>query len=267
MNQISGSSNTGKKHAIFSDYGQYYDLLYGDKNYVEEVSYITNLLHRIGVRSGKILEFGSGTGRHGRLLGEQGFSVVGIERSPVMASRAVLTESFKCLVGDACTTKVNDKFDAVLALFHVVSYQISNESLLQLFENASAHLSPNGFFIFDVWYSPAVGKNIPEARIKKAFNENLKVTRFAQPRLKADSNQVDVEYEIIVQDRLTGKVETTEETHSMRHFSTPEIDLIGKLTDFKIVCAEEFMTGNLPGFDTWGVCYVLKKIQHTPLNT
>ena len=53
---------------IFEAYGRYYDLLYRDKDYTAEVKYINSLLYQHGVLGNELLELGSGTGRHGRLL-------------------------------------------------------------------------------------------------------------------------------------------------------------------------------------------------------
>jgi hypothetical protein len=46
----------------------------------------------------------------------------------------------------------------------------------------------------------------------------------------------------------------------MRHFSIPEIELLAKLTGFEIIKTEEFLSGETPGPNTWGVCFVLSKV-------
>ena len=73
---------------VFVDYSRYYDLLYQDKDYVGESKYIVNLLKRHGIVKGSLLEFGSGTGKHGRLIANEGFQVHGIERSAEMVKLA-----------------------------------------------------------------------------------------------------------------------------------------------------------------------------------
>ena len=57
------------------------------------------------------------------------------------------------------------KFNAVISLFHVVSYQVSNDELESVFFNAASLLDSDGIFVFDFWYSPAVYNNIPSVRI------------------------------------------------------------------------------------------------------
>src|SRR5262249_23090703 len=93
----------------FQRYSAFYDLLYGDKDYVAEAEYVARAIHHWNPQARTILELGSGTGRHGRLLAAMGFDVHGIERSPEMvsvaiaANNAVTSEtsgSFTCEVGD-----------------------------------------------------------------------------------------------------------------------------------------------------------------------
>jgi len=61
---------------------------------------------------------------------------------------------FTCEVGDVCSANLGRSFDAVISLFHVVSYQASDEALQAVFEVATAHLGPSGVFLFDVWHGP-----------------------------------------------------------------------------------------------------------------
>ena len=69
---------------VFEKYAQYYDLLYQDKNYQSETDFILCLLNKYHPESEKILEFGSGSGIHGRLLANAGLKVSGIEISQQM---------------------------------------------------------------------------------------------------------------------------------------------------------------------------------------
>jgi SAM-dependent methyltransferase len=245
---------------VFSLYSSYYDLLYRDKDYVSEVRYISELLHRYGIINGSLLEFGSGTGKHGCLLAEKGFSVHGIERSPDMVSHTTLNSGFSCQVGDICTINLERTFNAVLSLFHVVSYQTDNSSIQQVFLNAAKHLDIGGIFIFDIWYTPAVYTMQPSVRIKRISDDQVSITRIAEPVIHYNDNIVDVNYTIYVQNQLTGELTSFQEKHPMRHFSIPEIDLFAKNAGLQRISAEEFLSGKFPGSDTWGVCFILKRL-------
>jgi len=46
----------------------------------------------------------------------------------------------------------------------------------------------------------------------------------------------------------------------MRYFSFPEISLFCSLTGFELVAAEEWLTGNEPNENTWGVCFIARSL-------
>jgi SAM-dependent methyltransferase len=247
-------------NGVFDQYSRYYDLLYRDKDYEGEVRYLQGLLARYGLALGDILEFGSGTGKHGRLLGDCGYRVHGIERSPEMVARAVQTGSFTCEVGDIQTVRTGKTYNAVLSLFHVVSYQTANEEVKAVLSNAHAHLRSGGLFAFDVWYSPAVYAQRPSVRVKRMADEAVEITRIAEPNIQPNRNRVDVHYTIFAHDLRSGGIQVTQETHAMRYFSLPEIDFIADACGFERVAAEEFLTAAPPSENTWGVFIVLQKV-------
>jgi SAM-dependent methyltransferase len=245
---------------IFDDYSRYYDLLYQDKDYAGEADYIHDLLDKHGVARGVLLEFGSGTGKHGRLLAERGHTVHGIERSAAMVAQAALADGFTCQQGDICVVQLGRIFDAVLSLFHVISYQTSNAELMAVFSRAAEHLKDGGLFVFDFWYSPAVYYQRPSVRVKRIGDERIEITRLAEPVLYPNANRVDVNYTIFARDLVSGVVQTATEAHPMRHFSLQEIDMLAAAQGFERIGAEEFLSGKPVGEDTWGVCVTLKKI-------
>lgn len=245
---------------VFNDqYSKYYNLFYADKNYAAEVAYIDRTIKKFCPEATKVLEFGSGTGGHGLLLQQHGYEMRGVELSPEMAKIAT-EKGYKCTVGDMLVTSVDENFDVVLALFHVVSYINSNQQLLQLFQNARRHLRRDGVFMFDVWFTPAVIHQMPEVRIKRAEDNELEVTRLAEPVLHHQKNVVDVNYHILAKNKKDKNYSEFSEKHSMRHFSVPEVDLLAINSGFALLKAEEFLTGNEPSINTWGVNFILKAI-------
>jgi SAM-dependent methyltransferase len=255
------------KGSVFLEYARYYDLLYRDKDYLAEADYVAGLIRRFNTNAQSILELGSGTGIHANLLAKQGYKVHGIERSPEMLARALNTaEVFKqdskvgqltFSQGDIRTSRLAERFDAVIALFHVISYQITNKDVLAAFNVAREHLREGGLFIFDVWYGPAVMTERPDVRIKRMADDKIEVTRLAEPHFIPNENRVDVNYHIFVRDLATQTVTESRETHAMRYFFKPEIECIGDQTGFHCMHVEEWVTGKAIGCDTWGVCFVL----------
>ena len=169
------------------------------------------------------------------------------------------TGSFRCLHGDIRATDLGQTFDAVISLFHVVSYQTGDEDLTATFQNAARHLRPDGLFLFDVWYGPAVLTQRPAVRVKRMENEQVHLTRIAEPTLLPNPNSVRVDYTLFVHQLTDGRIERCAESHLMRYFSTPEIRTLADRHGFDVACGEEWVTGAEPSTDTWGVCYVLRK--------
>ena len=248
------------KGEIFEEYSKYYDLLYNDKNYSNEVDYLVSILKTCNVTDGLILELGSGTGKHGKILAERGYLVHGIERSQLMVAAAVKTNRFTCECGDIRTFNSGRTYDAVISLFHVVSYITTNEDLKCLFANVACQLNRNGVFVFDFWYTPAVYSQKPETRVKRVSDGKISITRLAEPKVNYIDNLVEVVYTIYVHDLCTGGIKKFSEKHCLRHLSLPEIDSLALSCGFERVIAEEYMSGNNASEKTWGVCVVLKKI-------
>ena len=246
--------------SIFQDSASIYDLLYGEKDTISEVEWIKSELLAGGVKKqANILELGSGTGRHARAFAHSGFSVTAVEPSLEMLERATPHKRVSFLQGDGRNLKLDPSFDAVLALFHVVSYQASLLEASEFFDTASRHLTSGGLFGFDVWYSPAVLFQKPEQRVMTKENDVLRVTRQAHPSEDVVNSRVDVNYSYTVEDLKSGTISSFEEVHAMRHFTYGEIELLASAHGMSILDACEFMTHREPSRDTWGVWFVLKK--------
>jgi SAM-dependent methyltransferase len=253
---------------VFQRYSSYYDLLYRDKDYQAEAAYIGAILRAAAPGAKTVLEFGSGTGRHGRLLAAQGFHVFGIERSAEMVSAAQLRGAatlaegdvgFDCVQGDIRHLELNRTFDVVLGLFHVVSYQTTNQDVLNTFTSASRHLRPGGIFLFDVWHGPAVLAERPSVRVKRVEDEEKRLTRIAEPELDTNASAVTVHYTMLVETKGNHQLTTFGEDHRLRYYFPQEIGLLASQTGFTVERSEEFVTRQPPGESTWGVVYQLRK--------
>lgn len=239
--------------------GRYYDLFHQEKDSPAETTYVDRLLQTHGISGRDLLEFGSGTGRHGCLLAARGYHVHGLERSATMVAAAQKVDGFSCQQGDITSTLLQRRFNAVIALFHVVSYQTTNREVQAVFANAAHHLPAGGLFLFDVWYSPAVALQRPEVRVRRLRTAEFTVLRIAEPTLHPNANRVDVRYTVLAHQSTTGSLTSFEEVHQMRHFSLPELDLLCDAAGFERCTAEEWLTGAAPSEATWGVCLVLRK--------
>ncbi len=248
----------------FKVYAHYYDLIYNQKDYVKEVNYLINLFERFAMGSVKsILDFGCGTGKHSFQLSKSGYNVDGIDLSQNMIDMAIKNYgnnprlSFN--IGDIRTHNKNKKYDTVISLFHVISYQTKNEDLLKCFGNASRHLDTGGLFIFDFWYGPGVLTDRPEVRVRQLQNDEVNIWRKANPIMHANLNLVEVNYELKISTASKLDQNVINERHSMRYLFKPELDYFLERSGFKVAGFFEWMSMIEPGFDTWNAVIVAKK--------
>jgi len=246
-------------------YSQYYDLLYQDKDYSSEVDYINDLIIQFSNNAKTILDMGCGTGRHAELFYDKGYTVHGIDLSEDMLTIAETRcagkeDRLSFSNGNVVDLKLNKKFDIVVSLFHVMSYQNSNEDLIKAFEVAREHLNKDGIFVFDFWYGPAVLTDLPVTRVKRLKDENITVTRVSEPSMHVQENIVDVKFEIFIEDNNSKKIIKKSELHKMRYLFDTELKMICKKTGFDILSKRSWLSNEKPNFDSWNVVWVVKKL-------
>ena len=244
-------------------YSDYYDLLYHDKNYDKEADYINTLIQKYSSNCTKILDLGCGTGIHDELLSKNGYKIHGVDLSEEMLVKAneksKVNTNLSFEKADITNFNNNEKYDVVVSLFHVISYQITNSQLIDSLKTAYNHLKEGGVFIFDFWYGPAVLNDQPVTRIKRVSNDTIKVTRLAEPEMFPKENRVIVNYEIFLENLKSGNISTFKESHNMRYLFDQELELICNDISFKIKDKYHWLTNNSPDINSWNVVWILEK--------
>ena len=250
--------------AVFDAYAAYYDLLYRDKDYAAEADYVCTLLQKHAPGARQLLELGCGTGGHAAEFVAHGYEVTGVDISPAMirlakAKQELLpfTQRLHFHEGDLRQIDLGRTFDAVVALFHVMSYQTSNEDLAAAFANAARHLRPGGVLVFDFWHGPAVLTDPPTKRVRSMAGPNISVTRTAEPLVLAAENIVDVKFEILVS-AVDGD-HHFKETHRMRYLFAPELDLLLGQAELSRESLLAWLGDEPPGIDAWYACVVARR--------
>lgn len=250
----------------FEAYSAYYDLLYQDKPYEAEAEYVYKKLQQaFGPNLKSVLELGCGTGKHATLLAQRSLHITGVDLSEtmVMQAQARINENgnLNFVKGDVRNLNLQQQHDAVISLFHVASYQTKNSDILGFMKTAFRHLVPGGVFLFDFWYGPAVFTQQPVVRVKRMQSERYSVTRIAEPVHHAEQCRIDVNFEILVEDKSTNTMKRITETHPMRYFFLPELRLLLEKTGFRIddLRFEEWITGRDASPESWGVTAIVRK--------
>lgn len=252
---------------VFNAYAEYYDLLYKNKEYAAEAEYVATLLKRHKNGVGSILELGCGTGAHAELLARIGFEVHGIDLSREMlvkaeARKASLPAEVAARLtfshGDVRSVRTGRTYDAVISLFHVMSYQTSNTDFKSAFETVATHLAKGGIFLFDFWYGPAVLLQKPEVRVKRLVDAKIVVTRIAEPVMHLNENVVVVNYSMFIEDKASKAVHQVSESHRMRYVFLPELIELSA-PKFTEVASHAWLSDAEPCADSWAVVQVLER--------
>lgn len=249
----------------FQDYAYYYNAFYQDKDYAAESRQVDTLLKRYGSNIRKIINYGCGTGRHDIELSKLGYDCIGIDMSSLMIDIAKenskgMNANIDFSVADIRTYEPKEKYDAVISLFHVMSYQNSNDDILSAFQSARKALDDGGLFLFDLWYGPGVLSDPPVVRVKEVQDDKYKLIRIARPVMHDKANVVDVCYEVMVIEKETGCTKTINETHHMRYFFRPELELYLKESGFELIDNLDCGTLGKTNYDSWTSYFLAKAV-------
>lgn len=225
----------------FASYSAYYDLMYRDKRYDLECDFLEAAFRTArGPRVKQVLDLGCGTGGHALVLAERGYEVTGIDRAEGMLEIArtkagslsgVAPPVFRC--GDLRSLELGSSFDAVVAMFAVISYLSTNEQIIEALRAVRRHLQPGGVFVFDAWHGPGVLRDLPSDRLKVVESEGGRVLRFAHTTTDHLSHTSDVHYHLLhlADNQVRSEFE---EVHTMRFFFPQEITFMLQLCGFGV---------------------------------
>lgn len=249
----------------FKDYAYYYNAFYSDKDYKGEAAQIKCLLQKYGGDISTIINFGCGTGRHDIELTKMGYQCAGIDISSQMIDIAQMNAEHEKVyidfkVEDICRFIPRTQYDAVISLFHVMSYQTTNDNILQTFRAARKSLKSGGVFLFDVWYGSGVLSDKPSVRVKAIEDEDNRLIRIARPVMHEAKNIVDVCYEVLVIHKVTGETKVINEVHNMRYYFRPELEFLLKCADFELIDNLDCHTLEKTNFDSWTSYFIARAI-------
>ena len=251
--------------SAFERYAPWYDLLYQDKDYASEVTFIDEQLRRHGATSGSLLDLGCGTGVHAYEFARRGWTVTGVDLSADMICRAEArggsdTQRVRFRRGDICEAGPERDFDAIVSLFHVASYQTSRGRLKNMFSSAAMALKPGGIFLFDYWYGGAVLAQGVETRVKVVERAPLRVTRIAQSDHNEASASVQVNYTLFCEDIAQSTIHRIDEAHHLRYWFPFEIEALLSETGFEPIGQYAWLsTTRPPNSQDWAAYAVGRK--------
>jgi len=173
-----------RKSPIYSDYAQFYDAIYRDKDYRSEVEFLFGELKTNGLPlNATALDIGSGSGRHLEAMQWMKINGTGIEPSAQMV-REARARGVSVQQGYLEDLKSVRKFDVCTAFFAVANH-VAPPALGHFFEAAKSRLHDQGLFAIEIW---APGSKDPRPT-SKAFTylEKEYIRTIAPSRTGANS--------------------------------------------------------------------------------
>jgi SAM-dependent methyltransferase len=150
----------GEGMAAYDDFAWFYDRYWNEEFHslafpILERTWLTRLPERAA-----ILDVCCGTGYLAGMLLARGYSITGIDCSPVMVEYARENQpAGEFLVADATDFRMPARFDAAVSTFDSLNHILTLKDLQAVFRNTAAALKPGGLFAFDVLLEDAYQTN------------------------------------------------------------------------------------------------------------
>ncbi len=245
---------------VFLDYARYYDLLYQDKDYASEQRYIQGLINNELGDIATVLDLGCGTGSHAECFAKQGVHVDGVDISENMLNLArekqallpaATAKNLNYIQADVRSLELNNRYDVVMSLFHVASYQTEDDDIKSYLASASKHCSEKGLFLFDFWYGPAVVKDPPTNRNKTIPVEKGYLLRETRAQMDETNNTIMVDFTLqhFIDNKPQG--DAISEQHHMRYFFTEELSSFLNQAGMQLNACYRWLTTEPASDDAW----------------
>jgi SAM-dependent methyltransferase len=227
------SQTAVQEDITYNKFAQYYDAIYGERDYQREVQRTTELLKKFSAGGREvchILELGCGTGAHTLRFTHAGYNVLGVDRSAQMLAAArrkagaTLGRNIDFRLLDIRAMEFEKEFDACISLFGCMSYLSKADDLQRAISAAGRALRPHGLFIFDFWNADAVAAQKPSVRQREVkLGQNGTLVRTATPTVDWETKICTLNYRIhVYKDQQL--VDSFEEAHHVRFFTPREME-------------------------------------------
>lgn len=248
---------------------EYYDLFFLNNDVSGEVQYIKSIVEEFKDNKGedvKLLDVGCGTGAHAYEFGRYFDNVLGVDISKDMiafAKEKHVGEKINYEVQDIRQLRLQNKYDIVTALSHVIGYQLENMDVENMLLSIQRAMSDGGIFIFNFYNEPEILNGSLKPRTQTIENESLKITRFSNATPDTMENELLLDYYYIIQNY--NMQPTAIEIHEkMRYFTLKEICYYLDKCGFKLLKAFDWdYCGKArisSGLTSWNAGIAAKKI-------
>jgi SAM-dependent methyltransferase len=242
-------------------YAGVYDAVHNSRNFSDDIKIAFEALCKVTIVNFSkfdVLDFGCGTGHHLNELAKMTKSSTGYDRSEAMIKIARST-----FPGHEFTSDLNNlenRFDLVLSLFDVVSYQRDQEELRIFLSSISNCLKPGGYVTMDGWHSLGVRKSPPEIRKKILKVGDGEFLRTVLPKNSIASDSYALR--IIVEDLSNNQV-ISDEMHEMKAWGFEDLEETANLCGMNTLLFSDRNHPQIQAEDDtyWRFITVLQKVE------
>jgi len=140
---------------MFSRSAQFYDKIYGFKDYQAEAVYLQSIIqeHPHASRT-TLLDVACGTGNHIKYL-KSHYQTSGLDLEPGLLD--IARQRYPDVTfyqGDMIDFCLDRRFDVITCLFSAIGYVQTVDNLNQAARTMASHLEPGGILLVEPWFTP-----------------------------------------------------------------------------------------------------------------
>jgi SAM-dependent methyltransferase len=223
-----------------------YDDFTAHHNYEVWLGNLLPELRRHGLREGRLLDVGCGTGKSFLPMLARSWEVTACDISASMLelARAKAGEEARLSVADMRELPVFGEFDLVWALDDAVNYLLSGEELEQALSGMRRNLAPGGLLMFDVNTLRAYRTFFAETEVVATQGRRL-VWRGQASADAPPGSICEARFEVETDDgdgAAGGAPEVEAHVHRQRHF--PETEVLAAMEGAGLECLDVFGHGH-----------------------
>lgn len=235
----------------------YYDLIYADKPYAAEASFVLGEVERLlGGRPRTLLDLACGTGRHAAEFATAGIEVTGVDiNAQLLENARERSPDIEFVQQDMTTLDLGDaRFESITCLFDSIGYPQRNEPVIATLGAAGRHLTADGVLAVEFLHAPAMILHSAPLRVRRwETADGGELLRISETQLDLAAQVMHVDYEL-VELRPDGTFEHSRERQSNRFFSLPEMGALMAAGDLDLQAAVPAYRGTAEiGDDTFHV--------------